>query len=147
MGKLAGVSQHTPMDFKIERREKGGITIFDADGKLVAGEACGHLREALKAFADSGGKNAILHLDKVDYIDSTGLGSMVICFTTLQKVGGKLKLLNLTKRNMELMVLTKLTTIFEVFNDESDAINSFFPGRKVNKFDILAFVKQQRENR
>ena len=121
--------------------------MFVCHGKLLAGESCGTLREAIKDYAAEGGKDAILDLAKVDYIDSTGLGSMVICFTTLQKAGGTLKLLNLTRRNVELMVLTKLTTIFEIFNDESDAINSFFPGRKINKFDILSFVKQQRDQR
>ena len=134
-------------EFTIQKTERGGVTMFVCDGKLLAGESCGTLRETIKNYAAESGKDAILDLAKVDYIDSTGLGSMVICFTTLQKAGGTLKLLNLTRRNVELMVLTKLTTIFEIFNDESDAINSFFPGRKVNKFDILSFVKQQRDQR
>jgi anti-anti-sigma factor len=87
----------------------------------------------------------ILNLKEVEYIDSTGLGSLVICFTRMQKAGGVMKLLNLNRRNIELLVLTKLTTVFEVFNDEQDAVNSFFPDRKIKKFDILAFVQSQEE--
>ena len=68
---------------------------------------------------------------------------MVMSFTTIQKLGGALKLLNLSKRHIELLVLTKLSTIFEVFDDEQDAINSFFPDREVHRFDILHFVKGQ----
>jgi len=86
-----------------------------------------------------------LNLKEVDYIDSTGLGTMVICYTTLQKVGGNLKLLNLNRRNIELLLLTKLSTVFQIFGDEQDAINSFFPDREVKHFDILSFVKKQQE--
>jgi anti-sigma B factor antagonist len=87
----------------------------------------------------------ILNLEHVDYIDSTGLGSMVICFTTLQKAGGSLKLLKLNRRNIELLLLTKLSTVFEIFGDEQDAVNSFFPEREIKRFDILSFVQQERE--
>ena len=93
---------------------------------------------------ESGVKNIILNLEKVDYIDSTGLGVLVMAATTLQKAGGALKLLNLNRRNIELMVMTKLSTILEIFNDETDALNSFFPDRKINRFDILSFVKSQK---
>jgi anti-sigma B factor antagonist len=79
----------------------------------------------------------------VDYIDSTGLGSMVICYTTLKKQGGGIKLVNLNKRNIELLLLTKLHTIFEVFTEVQDAVNSFIPGREIKRFDILSFVQQQ----
>jgi len=79
----------------------------------------------------------------VDYIDSTGLGALVMGYTTLRKAGGTLKLLNLSRRNIELIVFTKLETVFEIFDDELDAVNSFFPGRSVRRFDILSFVQQQ----
>ncbi len=97
------------------------------------------MNEALAA----GRRNVILNLQHVDYIDSTGLGSMVICFTTLKKAGGALKLVNPNKRNIELLLLTKLHTIFEVFSDEQDAVNSFFPDRDIKRFDILSFVQEQ----
>jgi anti-sigma B factor antagonist len=79
----------------------------------------------------------------VDYIDSTGLGTLVICFTTLCKAGGKLALLNLSRRNIELLVYTKLATVFEIFADEQEAVNSFFPDRAIRRFDILDFVQQE----
>ena len=80
----------------------------------------------------------------MDYIDSTGLGGLVISYTTLKKAGGALKILNLSKRNVELLILTKLTTVFELFMDEQDAVNSFFPNRQIRKFDILSFVQQEK---
>lgn len=134
------------MSLEIQQREREGVQILDLNGRLVAGEEVGELRDRIKQMAGQGPVNAVLNLKDVDYIDSTGLGSLVICFTTLRKAGGILKLLNLTRRNVELIVLTKLETVFEVYNDEQEAVNSFFPDRKVTKFDILAFVQQnQRE--
>jgi anti-sigma B factor antagonist len=132
------------MSLDIARREREGIAIFDLHGRLVAGAETGILRDAIREGADGGTTKAILNLEGVDFIDSTGLGALVICFTTLRKAGGSLKLLNLSRKNIELLVLTKLTTVFEVFNDEQDAINSFFPDRERKKFDILAFVQQNR---
>ncbi len=134
------------MSLEIARREREGIVILDLNGRLVAGDETSILREHIREMAGTGAIQAILNLQEVDYIDSTGLGTLVICFTTVRKAGGSLKLLNLTRRNVELIVLTKLETVFEVFNDEQEAVNSFFPDRKVTKFDILAFVQQnQRE--
>ena len=112
---------------------------------MIVGEPVASLRETIRDLTSSGSKNIILNLEEVDYIDSTGLGGLVICFTSLQKGGGALKVLNLSRRNIELLVLTKLTTVFEIFNDEQEAVNSFFPNRQTKKFDILSFVQQQRE--
>ncbi len=127
----------------IAQRDVEGLTILDLDGRLVAGTDSSSLRERVVELADRKRLNIILNLKRVEFIDSTGLGTMVMCFTGIQKQGGALKLLNLSKRHIELLVLTKLTTIFEVFDDEQDAINSFFPDREVRHFDILNFVKSQ----
>lgn len=135
------------MDLEIRRRDRDGIAILDLKGRLVAGEAVQHLRETLRSLLEQGEKNAILNLEGVDYIDSTGLGSLVICYTSAKKEGGAVKLLNLNRRNIELLVLTKLTTVFELFNDEQDAVNSFFPNREVRRFDILSFLEQQEKAR
>ena len=81
----------------------------------------------------------------VDYIDSTGLGALVICATSLRKAGGNVKLVNLNKRNIELLVMTKLATSFEIFTDEQDAINSYYPDRKLKAFDILDFVNKMKQ--
>jgi anti-sigma B factor antagonist len=130
------------MSLEITRREREGITILDLDGRLTVGQETGMLRETILDLAGSGTTKVVLNLEKVEYIDSTGLGGLVICFTTLKRAGGALKLLNLNRRNVELLVLTKLQTVFEVFNDEQDAVNSFFPGREIKRFDILSFIQQ-----
>ena len=130
---------------EIQEREKEGIVILDLAGRLIVGEPCTILRAKVNENVAQGKTRIILNLQNVDFIDSTGLGSMVICFTSLQKAGGTLKLENLNRRNIELLLLTKLTTIFQIFNEEQQAINSFFPEREIKHFDILSFVKQQKE--
>jgi anti-sigma B factor antagonist len=127
----------------IHKRDREGISILDLKGRLVVGDPSVRLREKMTDETNQGVRRVILNLDGVEYIDSTGLGSMVICFTSLQRAGGTLKLMNLNRRNVELLVLTKLSTVFEVFQNEQDAVNSFFPEREIKRFDILSFVKQQ----
>jgi anti-sigma B factor antagonist len=87
----------------------------------------------------------VLDLENVDNIDSTGLGNLVISYTQVKKPVGPLTMLILNKRNVELLALTRLHTIFEVFAQETDAVNSFFPDREIKHFDILSFVQQHRE--
>ncbi|HYL36958.1 MAG TPA: STAS domain-containing protein [Bryobacteraceae bacterium] len=128
----------------IQRREKEGITILDLKGRLVVGDAS-MLREKVNEEAARGSIQIILNLKDVDYIDSTGLGTMVICFTSLQKAGGNLKLVHLNRRNIELLLLTKLSTVFHIFGEEQEAVNSFFPEREIKHFDILSFVQQHKE--
>jgi anti-sigma B factor antagonist len=131
------------MALEIRPREREGITVLDLNGAITVGTEATSLRDTLRVLASSGARNIVLNLQDVDYIDSTGLGALVVCFTTLRKQGGKLKLENLNRRNVELLVLTKLTTVFELFSDEQDAVNSFFPDRAIRHFDILNFVKEQ----
>lgn len=131
------------MDLEITQRDREGVTVLDLKGRLVVGEGVNALRERIKGLAASGQKMLLLNLAEVDYIDSTGLGSMVVCLSAAKKEGGLVKLLNLSKRNIELLVLTKLTTVFEVFNDEQQAVSSFFPNREIRRFDILSFIKEQ----
>lgn len=130
------------MSLEIQEREREGIVILDLKGRITSGPEAGAFRDAAAAVAGRPNRNLILNMANVDYVDSTGLGAMVMAATTVKRNGGKVKLLNMNKRNIELLVMTKLATIFEIFNDEQDAINSFFPDRKINTFDILAFVKQ-----
>jgi anti-sigma B factor antagonist len=133
------------MPLEIETREREGITILDLNGRITVGEEASRLREALRGLAAAGVRNVVVNLANVAYIDSTGLGALVVCFTSMRKQGGKLKLENVTRRNIELLLFTKLTTVFELFNDEQDAVNSFFPDRAIRHFDILSFVKEQAE--
>ncbi len=129
---------------EISFREKEGISILDLDGKLTVGDAS-DLREKVNGHIAAGHLQQILNLKAVDSIDSTGLGTMVICFMAVQKAGGALKLVNLNRRNLELVLLTKLSTVFQIFNEEQEAINSFFPDREIKHFDILSFVQQNKE--
>jgi anti-sigma B factor antagonist len=131
------------MPLDLVQREREGITLLDLDGRLTMGDEATRLRDTLRGLATAGVRTVILNLRGVDYIDSTGLGALVVCFTSMRKQGGKLKLENLNRRNIELLLFTKLTTVFEVFNDEQDAVNSFFPDRAIKHFDILSFVKEQ----
>jgi anti-sigma B factor antagonist len=132
------------MSLDIRETEREGVAILALKGRLTVGEASS-VREKVSEVLAKGCNKVILDLSEVDYIDSTGLGSMVICYTTIKKAGGALKLVNLNKRNIELLLLTKLHTIFEVFSDERDAVNSFFPDREIKRFDILTFVQQHQE--
>jgi anti-sigma B factor antagonist len=130
---------------EITSRDREGVRILDLSGKLTVGGAS-DLRERVTAEAAGGGLQQLLNLKEVEYIDSTGLGTMVICFMAVQKAGGVLKLVNLNRRNLELVLLTKLSTVFQIFNEEQEAINSFFPDREIKHFDILSFVQQQKES-
>jgi anti-sigma B factor antagonist len=130
------------MSLEIQEREREGIVILDLKGRITSGPEVGSFREAASAVATRPSPNLILNMANVDYVDSTGLGAMVMVSTTIKRANGKVKLLKLNRRNIELLVMTKLATIFEIFNDELDAINSFFPDREIKTFDILAFVKQ-----
>ncbi len=134
------------MSLDISRREKEGITILDLKGPLTAGAGAATLRETLRSRLGEEHKQLILNLAEVEYIDSTGLGAMVMCFTGSRKAGGRLVLLNLNRRHLELLVLTKLSTVFEIFDDEQQAVNSFFPNRQIKHFDILSFIERQRED-
>ena len=134
------------MAFEIQQREREGILILDVKGRLIVGEPVAGLRERIRELCEAGQSNIILNLADVDYIDSTGLGGLVISYTSLKKSGGALKLLSLNRRNIELLVLTKLSTVFEIFDSEQDSVNSFFPNREIRRFDILSFIQQQPES-
>jgi anti-sigma B factor antagonist len=129
----------------IQEREKEGITILDFKGRIAAGPEATALREKVAEVTAAGKRNLVLNLAGVDYIDSTGLGALVVCVTGLRKIGGNMKLLNLNRRNIDLLVMTKLDTVFEVFTDEQDAVSSYYPDRKIKAFDILNFVQQMKK--
>jgi anti-sigma B factor antagonist len=130
---------------EFNRRVSDGVTILSLNGKLIVGEATAALKEQIKSLTEHGVTKLVLDLAEVDYIDSSGLGTLVYCFSTFRKQGGTLKLMKLSRRNIELMLLTKLETVFEVFDNEQAAVDSFFPGREVQKFDILEFLRRQNQ--
>jgi len=129
------------MALEIHQREREGIAILDLKGRITAGQEAGALREKVSQDIAAGARSLVLNMDGVDYVDSTGLGALVMSATTARKAGGNVKLVNLNRRNIELLVMTKLATVFEIFTDEQDAINSYYPDRKVKTFDILDFVQ------
>ncbi|HWB99776.1 MAG TPA: STAS domain-containing protein [Bryobacteraceae bacterium] len=130
------------MSLDIHQREHEGIIVLDLKGRITAGPEAVKLREDVAAIPSH---NVVLNLTEVDYIDSTGLGVLVVCATNLRKAGGGLRLVNVNKRQLELLVITKLATVFDLFSDEQDAINSFFPNRHIQTFDILSFVQNMKK--
>lgn len=110
---------------KIVERLVGDVVILDLQGKILIGEGDDQLREAVTKLADSGKMKILLNLAEVPYVDSAGLGEVVRCYTTVSRKGGKLKLLNLTKKIQDLLAITKLLTVFETYENEEEAINSF----------------------
>lgn len=133
------------MSLEIEQREREGVILLDLKGRITMGEEAGLFRDAVEKIAAQPGARLILNMKDVAYVDSTGLGAIVMCATRVRNSGGVVKLVNVNRRNIELIVMTKLDTMFEVFNDETDAVNSFFPGREIKRFDILSFVQQMRD--
>src|SRR6185437_10839492 len=130
------------MTLHIEERESEGIVILDLKGPLTLGHRDLELRDRLPALHQSGKVNIILNLKDVSDIDSTGLGTLVFGLARLRKTGGRLALVNLNRAHLELFLLTKLAIAFEFFDDERDAINSFFPDRALKRYDILKFVHE-----
>ena len=133
------------MALEIAAREREGIQVLDLKGRITAGDEVATLRAAIEHAAAREAPKLVLNMADVDYIDSTGLGALVMAATTFKNAGGAVKLVHLNRRNLELLVLTKIDTIFQVFDNETDAVNSFFPGREIKHFDILQFVKQLKE--
>jgi anti-sigma B factor antagonist len=132
------------MALDIQQREREGIAILDLNGRITMGPEATALRAIVTDLSAVGTRNLVLNMAGADYIDSTGLGALVMCVTSLRKSGGNVKLLHLNRRNIELLVMTKLATVFEIFTDEQDAVNSYYPERTIKAFDILEFVRQMK---
>ena len=113
------------MSVKLTTRQVGDVTVVDAVGRITLGEGASTFRDTIRDLASSGHKKILLNLAEVSYIDSSGIGEMVSGFTTVANQGGVVKLLNLTKRVKDLLQITKLYTVFDVFDDEASAVRSF----------------------
>ena len=131
------------MALHIEQREREGIVILDLKGPLTLGHGDLELRDRLPSLPQSGKVNIVLNLKDVSEIDSTGLGTLVFGLARLRKAGGRLALVNLNRSHLELFLLTRLAIAFEFFDDEQAAVNSFFPDRAVQQFDVLDFVQHE----
>jgi len=113
------------MALSIDTREVSHVTILDIRGRIVLGDEIGQLRMAVRGLVAEGKKKIILNLAGVDYIDSSGVGELVGCFTTLRNAGGELKLLNLSQKVQDVLHVTKLYTVFDIKDDEFQAVKSF----------------------
>jgi anti-sigma B factor antagonist len=110
---------------KLNTRKVGDVTVVDAVGRITLGEGASTFRDAIRDLSAKGDKKLLVNLSDVSYIDSSGIGEMVSGFTTVTNHGGQLKLLGLSKRVKDLLQITKLYTVFEVFEDEASAVRSF----------------------
>jgi anti-sigma B factor antagonist len=112
-------------ELNISERQAGDVTILDMDGKVTIGEGSVALRSAIRRLLGEGKNKILLNLGGVAYVDSSGIGELVSSFTAVNKEGGTLKLLNLTQKIQDLLAITKLLTVFDVFENEGDALASF----------------------
>ncbi|MGE5813075.1 MAG: STAS domain-containing protein [Acidobacteriota bacterium] len=110
---------------QIEERVVNNVTVLDLKGKMTLGEGDELLKDKINSLLQQDRKHILLNLEGVPYIDSAGLGEIVRTYTTVSRQGGKLKLVNLTKRITDLLSITKLLTVFETFDAEPEAIRSF----------------------
>ncbi len=113
------------MSAKLSPRQVGDVIVVDVSGRITLGEGSSNLREGIRGLLTQGNKKILLNLGEVSYIDSSGIGELVSGFTSVANQGGQLKLLNLTKRVRDLLQITKLYTVFEVYDEEATAIRSF----------------------
>jgi anti-sigma B factor antagonist len=112
-------------ELNISERQAGDVTILDMNGKITIGEGSVALRTAVRRLLEEGKKKILLNLAGVGYIDSSGIGELVSSYTAIGKENGQLKLLNLTQKLEDLLTITKLLTVFDVYDSEEEALSSF----------------------
>lgn len=110
---------------EMNERESGGVTILDLSGRIVQGGGDLILKDKLQSLVQQGKKNVVLNLAEVSYIDSAGLGALVSAHISLSREGGRVKLANVTKKLQDLLAITKLYLVFETFDSEAAAIQSY----------------------
>ena len=112
-------------ELDVKERQAGDVTILDMTGEVRIGEGAISLRDSIRNLADQGKKKVLLNLAGVKYMDSSGVGELIANYTTIKRQGGQLKLLNLTDRIQNLLVITKLLTVFDSYENEAEALKSF----------------------
>lgn len=112
-------------ELDVIERQAGDVTILDMNGSVRMGEGAVALRNAIRGLVDGGKKKILLNLGGVKNIDSSGIGELIANYTTVSRDGGQLKLLNLTDKIQNLLVITKLLTVFDAYDNEPEALNSF----------------------
>jgi anti-sigma B factor antagonist len=112
-------------ELDVKQRQAGDVSILDLSGSVRMGEGAITLRNAIRSLIEKGNKKILLNLAGVKNIDSSGIGELIANYTTLSRDGGQLKLLSLTEKIRDLLVITKLLTVFDSFDDEAEALNSY----------------------
>lgn len=112
-------------ELDIKERQAGDVTVLDLQGKITIGEGSVSLRTAIRRLLEEGRKKILLNLAGVGYIDSSGIGELVSSYTAINKENGQLKLLNLTQKLQDLLAITKLLTVFDVYDSEQEALSSY----------------------
>lgn len=112
-------------ELEVNERQAGDVTILDLNGSVRMGEGAVSLRNSIRGLIEQGKKKILLNLGSVKNVDSSGIGELIANYTTLSRDGGQLKLLNLTDKIQNLLVITKLLTVFDSYDNEAEALNSF----------------------
>ena len=112
-------------ELELKERQAGDVTILDLSGSVRMGEGAISLRNAIRGLNEQGSKKILLNLGAVKNIDSSGIGELIANYTTISRDGGQLKLLNLTDKIQNLLVITKLLTVFDSYDNEAEALNSY----------------------
>jgi len=112
-------------ELDVKQRQAGDVTILDCSGSIRMGDGAVSLRNSIRGLNEQGSKKILLNLSEVKNVDSSGIGELIANYTTLSRDGGQLKLLKLTDKIRDLLVITKLLTVFDAYDDEAEALNSF----------------------
>ncbi len=112
-------------ELEVKERQAGDVTILDMSGAVRIGQGSIALRDSVRSLVEGGKKKILLNLGGVNYIDSSGIGELIANYTTVSREGGQLKLLSLTEKIQNLLVITKLLTVFDAYDNEAEALNSF----------------------
>ena len=131
------------MHLEINRRDDEGVVVLTFKGRLILGADDSLARQNILQLIQEGKTKLVLNLKEVSDIDTSGLGTLVYCATEARERGGRLVIVNLSKSHAKLSDTFRLNTTFEIYEDEVDAVNSFFPDRKIPRYDILTFVEEQ----
>ena len=112
-------------ELDVKERQAGDVTILDMSGEVRIGDSSVAFRDVVRKLTADGKNKILLNLAGVNYVDSSGIGELIANYTTVSRQGGQLKLLNLTDRIQNLLVITKLLTVFDSYEDEGEALKSF----------------------
>lgn len=135
------------MTLRITRREQEGISILELKGRLTFGKEDIALNDEIRHALAARRNRVVIDMGGVDKMDSAGLGTLLCARAELRRAGGGLALCGLKPSHMQVLLVAKLETVFDIFETEQDAINSFFPERKVPRYDLLALVSEMRQAR